>query len=95
MPRTSPRRFNSKKRSSSTSVEEEQEEEEEVRMWSSKKKRSNKDSGSSSNYTSSGGSLSNSGINMSAVEKMFAEIADNDDPQTANMEGMCLLLLFV
>ena len=93
MPRTSPRRFNSKKRSSSTSVEEE--EEEEVRMWSSKKKRSNKDSGSSSNYTSSGGSLSNSGINTSAIEKMFAEIADNDDPQTANMEGMCLLLLLL
>ena len=45
-------------------------------MWNSKKKRS---SGSKS------GSLS--GINEAACEKMFAEIADEDDPQICTMEG--------
>eukprot|EP00527_Entomoneis_sp_CCMP2396_P006588 CAMPEP_0198144296 /NCGR_PEP_ID=MMETSP1443-20131203/14355_1 /TAXON_ID=186043 /ORGANISM="Entomoneis sp., Strain CCMP2396" /LENGTH=222 /DNA_ID=CAMNT_0043807659 /DNA_START=360 /DNA_END=1028 /DNA_ORIENTATION=+ len=50
-------------------------------MWNKNKKRA----------TSSGGSSSLSGINEAAAEKMFAEIADPDDPQTANMEGIFTL----
>eukprot|EP00977_Amphora_coffeiformis_P023256 scaffold12773_cov99-Amphora_coffeaeformis.AAC.1 len=42
-------------------------------MWNSKKKKSSN-------------SHSLSGINEAAAEKMFAEIADPDDPTTANME---------
>ena len=48
------------------------------KMWNSKKKKS----GSHNNNNSL------SGINEAAAEKMFAEIADPDDPTTANMEGM-------
>jgi len=47
-------------------------------MWNSKKKKSSN-------------SLSLSGINEAAAEKMFAEIADPDDPTTANMEGIFTL----
>ena len=43
------------------------------KMWNSKKKKSH--------------SSSLSGINEAAAEKMFAEIADPDDPSSANMEG--------
>ena len=43
-------------------------------MWNSKKKTK--------------GSLS--GIHEAAAEKLFAEIADPDDPTVANMEGVCV-----
>lgn len=45
------------------------------KMWNSKKK----------NRGASGNNLS--GINEASAEKLFAEIADPDDPQSANMEG--------
>ena len=44
------------------------------RMWNSKKKKSN--------------SSSLSGINETAAEALFAEIADPEDASSANMEGM-------
>lgn len=50
-----------------------------TKMWNSKKKNRNSSSNnSSSNLT---------GINEASAEKMFAEFADPDDPQSANMEG--------
>jgi len=50
-------------------------------MWNSKKKnRSSRDSSSSL-----------SGIDSKAVEKMFGELADPDDPSTATMEGIFTL----
>lgn len=60
------------------------------KMWNSKKKNRSAGSGSSS-------SNNLSGINEASAEKMFAEIADPDDPQSVNMDGMyaysCCLLL--
>lgn len=46
------------------------------KMWNSKKKR-----------TTSSGTSNVSGINDSAAEKLFAEIADEEDTDSANMEG--------
>ena len=82
MPRTSPRL--GKKRS--IDQEEEATTTTKSTMWGSKKKRSQASSSSPAAATSTSNTNS-SGLNTSAVEQMFAEIADPDDPQTANMEG--------
>lgn len=54
------------------------------RMW-------NSGSGKRSKGRNSHSSMSHSMINESAAEKIFQEIAEEDDPSSAGMEGICKL----
>ncbi|KAL7571117.1 hypothetical protein ACA910_014725 [Epithemia clementina (nom. ined.)] len=60
-------------------------------MWSSKKKRSAAANSSNNNSSSGTTTTTSNGLNLAAIEKMFAEFADDDDPQTASMDGICKL----
>ena len=55
------------------------------RMWSPS------GSGSSGSKKSKGGRYSRTTISEEAAEKIFQEIADEDDPTVAGMEGICKL----
>jgi hypothetical protein len=58
----------------------EKEEQQDEDMWSSKGNKKKK---------------SLSGINESAAEKLFGEIADEDDANVASMEGKTILVLYL
>ena len=62
-------------------------------MGGTKNKKRNRmwNSGSSSGKRSKGGRHGRSMINEAAAEKIFQEIADEDDPNAAGMEGICKL----
>lgn len=87
MPRTSPR--NKKRSSISSNNFNSLEEGKEEGMWSSKKKRSTLSTSTGRHNNNSSSSVHR--FNAVAVENMFAEIADKDDPQTASMEGIFAL----
>lgn len=57
-------------------------------MWSSSKAKKNKKNGGSG-AAGAGSSSSTAGFSETNAAKLFAELADPDDPDSINMEGAC------
>ena len=56
-------------------------------MWSSSKAKKNKKNGGSGAGAGAGSSSSTAGFSEANAAKLFAELADPDDPDSINMEG--------